>query len=34
MFPYSSTFFSSDGSTVEILKDEDEDDNVTLVTRW
>jgi hypothetical protein len=34
MFPYSSTFFSSDSSAVEILEDEDEDDSATLVTRW
>jgi hypothetical protein len=27
-------FFSSDGSTVEIFEDEDEDDSATLVTRW
>jgi hypothetical protein len=27
-------FFSPDGSAVEILEDEDEDDSATLVTRW
>jgi hypothetical protein len=27
-------FFSSDGSAVEILEDEDEDDIATLVTHW
>jgi hypothetical protein len=27
MFPYLSTFFSSNGSAVEILEDEDEDDS-------
>jgi hypothetical protein len=34
MFPYLSTFFSSDGSAVEILEDKDEDDSVILVTHW
>jgi hypothetical protein len=27
-------FFSLDGSVVEMLEDEDEDDSMTLVTRW
>jgi hypothetical protein len=27
-------FFSSDGSAVEILEDEDEDNSATLVTHW
>jgi hypothetical protein len=26
--------FSLDGSAVEILEDEDDDDSATLVTRW